>query len=116
MRTVPSLCGCAAIRASGGHVTRVGSGGSFGAAGRLTLTRGIALGSRPIYTTSRASGSTAQVADSVTLAHRSGRLELLWQDWKSRSSRLLVTGGSPLNVGPPGRPHTSRLEPVYAST
>src|SRR5215831_8919127 len=61
-RTIPSLCGCVLILASGGQVTRSGSGGSFGAAGRLTLTRGIALGSRPMYTTSRASGSTAQVA------------------------------------------------------
>src|SRR5262245_45103735 len=101
--------------ASGGHVTCCGSGGSLGAAGRLTFTRGIASGSSPMYTTSRASGSAAQVADMVTLAHKSASDESLRQDCKSVSLRLLVTGGWPLNVGPIGRPQTDTLEPVYES-
>src|SRR5262249_40933485 len=69
--TVPSSCGLKVIAAFGGHVTSLGSGGATGAGGKLILTRGMSVGANPMYTTSRASGSCAHVAERVTLAHRS---------------------------------------------
>src|SRR5215217_3606526 len=100
--------------AFGGHVTTPGSGGAAGATGRLTFTRGMALGSRPMYTTSRASGSTAHTADSVTLAQRpaTGADEFRWQYCRSPADRLLEIGGAPPNDCPIGMPHTCTTAPV----
>src|SRR5215218_3479963 len=79
-RTVPSSWSCVVMLAFAGQVTAFGSGGATGATGRLTFTRGMSLGSSPMYTTSRASGSTAHTADSVTLAQRpaTGADEFRW--------------------------------------